>query len=45
MDQTVGAELSAVQPMAMLVDHLPAAEVAGALLAVTISEATVEHHG
>ena len=45
MDQTVGAELLAVQPMAMLVEHLPAAEVTGALPVVTISEAMVEHHG
>ena len=45
MDQTVGAELSAVQPMAMLVDHPPAAEVAGALPTVMISGAMVEHLG
>ena len=45
MDHTVSMELSAVQLMTMLVDHPPAAEVASALPAKTISEPMVEHLG
>ena len=45
MDHTVSVELSVVKPMVMFVDHPLAAEVAGALPAVTISGATVEHLG
>ena len=44
-DHTVGMVLSAVEPMANCAIHQPAAEVAGALPAVTISEAMVEHLG
>ena len=44
-NHTVGVELSAIQPMAMLVDHPPTAEVVDGLPVVMIFGATVEHLG